>query len=208
MLAWISDNIWWIIAFFVILFFLLYLFIAAWRQRSGLRNAVHELLGDEFRENRSYATSKFALALDEKGRRFACVKGSQRAVMKGEDIVELIFREGTQYTPAWLTIVTNNEELPRIDLDHFNTGGRARLVELHSRLKRMREPLETRAEPQPKPLPSAEGERLERAIGQLTDAVSSLADAIRNASEKQVNLNSKNGGTNSACLTHTDSQSS
>ena len=62
----------------------------------------------------------------------------------------------------------------------FDPLGSPTLAELRSRLKRMRETRETKAEPETKSLSSAEGERIERALGQLTNAVLSISDAIDN----------------------------
>jgi hypothetical protein len=184
MIEWISSNIW-LIVLSLVLLFLLYLFvwvpIQAWRRRRRLKGALHELLGDQFREGSSFVTSHVALALDENGRRFVCAtKAEQRVVMKADDIIDLIFRQ--EKLADDLTIVTNNKQWPLI---RFVSIRSAKLAELHSRLKRMRETRETKVEPETKSLSSAEGERIEMALGQLTNAVSSLSDAIRQLSLRQ-----------------------
>jgi hypothetical protein len=99
--------------------------------------------------------------------------------VKVDDIIDVIFRKEGD-----LIIVTNNQRFPHIQLSSFRSAilGSPTLAELLSRLKRMRETRETKAEPETKSLSSAEGERIERALGQLTNAVLSISDAIRQLS--------------------------
>jgi hypothetical protein len=98
-------------------------------------------------------------------------------LIKAEELTEVQLAEPTpQNWIATLTIETTNEKLPRGSFATLLRPGR--IAEIHGRLKA----IQAKAAAVDKPsqaLPGAEGAKLENAIRELTQAVSSLTEIAR-----------------------------
>jgi hypothetical protein len=118
--------------------------ITAWICRRNRRKALHDLLGDGFRENHSYIRCLASISVDEKSQRFAVIDSKRKVLCKAEEIIGLEFTPGTlageeaKYSKAKkvLAIETINENLPRIQITP-SMFGEAQLGEIYVRLKKI-----------------------------------------------------------------------
>jgi hypothetical protein len=119
----------------------LYVFLIAplrsWVRRRRLRRALSELVGDRFREERSYASSAQGLALvvdSARGLAYADTK-RRNLIIKPSEIIDLIWQ--VQSGVPQMTVVTNRDDLPRVQVTSLFKG--SSLEEINSRLKVMRD---------------------------------------------------------------------
>jgi hypothetical protein len=163
----------------------LYIFLIAplrsWRRRRRLRRALRELVGDGFRNERSYASSAQGLALVVDSVRGLAYADTKKCLfIKPSEIVDLIWQ--VQLPMVTLTVVTTNEDAPRLQVGSlFKTS---LLQEINSRLKLMRDQSKA-ATIAPTVNSVAEGNRLEESIDQLAKAVLSLVDAVNQINSKK-----------------------
>jgi hypothetical protein len=172
----IQENVWenvWAYFWFSVLGLLFVVWpIAAWIGRRRRRKTVRELLGDGFREYKSYIRSGLAISVDEDSQRFAFADSKVKVICKSEEII------GVGLATHTFIIETKNQNLPRIETQTFFRS--RRLGEIYGRLKAMQiEASSTATAIEPNASTTTESVKIEDAIRQLTNAVSSLTEMVK-----------------------------
>jgi hypothetical protein len=171
---------WSLFGYIVIGLCLSWLIAAMVGRRRRLRR-LRELLGLGYSRERTYVRWGAGIAVNERGREFAVVRGKHSGICKAEEIIDVALKPSSnaEFGGQAFSIDTRNENLPNFQV--VTVFPSQRISDVAARLRAMQSEVQAEAArdvPRLETVPDNAPD-LGRAIATLSDAVTSLAEAIR-----------------------------